>query len=325
MPPQIGIFSLKDDLHALAIQHRLHHVFEADCLVVETDDLVCSGGLTWSTGYDGRPPALRSRSGAWFNVGDLELIWWRRASYPQRNLPAAIDEETGHLVSNEWKYALVGMLTTSFDGVWINDPARARAVENKLIQLRAAERAGLRIPRTLVSQAPDAVREFCAELQGRVIVKAVRGLAKKPLLTAFLDVATLDDASIRLCPAMYQEYVPGRRHLRICCFGNRVIAVALESHDLDWRRHLKGVPCYPLELAETLQQQLRAVLSQLGICMAIMDAKFGPDGELVWLEANPQGQFLFLEGMSGLDLTTPFCEFLIEQAQCSRLDNRASI
>jgi hypothetical protein len=314
MPPRIGIFSLKDDLHALAIQHRLSHVFGVESLIVETNNLACSGGLTWGSCYGGRLPALRSRSGAWFDVGDLDLIWWRRVNYPQHNLPATVDEEATRLISNEWKYALIGMLTTSFDGVWINDPAYTRAAENKLIQLTAAERVGLRIPRTLVSQDPDVVRQFCAELQGNVVAKAVRGLTR-PLLTVLLDVTALDDESIRLCPAIYQEYIPGQRHLRICCFGDRVLAVALDSQHLDWRRHLKGASFYPVELAETLQQQLRSVLNHLGIRMAIMDAKFGPDGELTWLEANPQGQFLFLEGLSGLDLTTPFCEFLIEQAQ----------
>ena len=34
----------------------------------------------------------------------------------------------------------------------------------------------------------------------------------------------------------------------------------------------------------------------LGLRMGILDLKLGPDGELVWLEINPQGQFTFLEG-----------------------------
>jgi hypothetical protein len=48
--------------------------------------------------------------------------------------------------------------------------------------------------------------------------------------------------------------------------------------------------------------------------MAIMDAKLYPAGGLVWLEANPQGQFPLLEGITGLDLTAPFCEFLLDEA-----------
>ena len=314
MTTSIGIFSLKNDLHALAIQHRLSHSFGAECHIVETNDLASAGSLTWRAGSGSGRHVLRSRDGVLFDTEDLDLVWWRRASYPQVDLPEAIDEQTGRLISNEWKYALVGMLSASFDGVWVNNPGCARAAENKLIQLRAAERAGLRVPQTLISQDPIDVRGFCREYEGRVIVKAVRGLTQVPLLTAPIDVADLDDESIRLCPAIYQECIPGDRHLRLCCFGDEIIAVALESEALDWRPNLHGVPFYRFELEKRLQDQLREVLRSLGLLMGIMDAKLTPDGELVWLEVNPQGQFLFLEGLSGLDLTTPFCEFLMKQA-----------
>ncbi|GIG20754.1 hypothetical protein Cch01nite_14780 [Cellulomonas chitinilytica] len=314
MPPKVGIFSLKDDLHALAVQHRLQHRFGVDCVVVETDDLVVSGGLTWHVGGEDSEVALRARGGAWFDPRDLDLIWWRRSSYPQRGLPDGFDEDAAQLVTQEWRYALVGLLRTTFRGVWVDHPDRVRAAENKLDQLRAAELAGLRVPRTLVSQDPAAVRAFCTEV-GDVVVKAVRGLAHRPQQTSAMDVAVVDDASIRLCPAIYQELVPGRRHLRICCFGERVLAVALDSEDLDWRWDLTRCTFEPVDLPAPTGSALATVLDRLGITMASMDAKVRPDGEVVWLEANPQGQFLFLEGLTGLDLTGPFCEFLLESAR----------
>jgi hypothetical protein len=252
MRPRIGIFSLKNDLHALAVQHRLRHTFGVECLVVETDDLASSGGLTWGVGDGDRPHVLRARDGDWFDAGDLDLVWWRRANHPQQWLAPAVNENAAELISNEWKYALVGLLATSFRGVWINEPLRVRAAENKLIQLSATHRAGLAVPRTLVSQDPDTVRAFCAQLRGDVIVKAVRGLPHEPLRTSRFDPTAIDDASIRLCPAIYQELVPGRRHLRICCFGHRVIAFGLESEDLDWRWNLKNVGFEPLELPDTV-------------------------------------------------------------------------
>jgi hypothetical protein len=49
--------------------------------------------------------------------------------------------------------------------------------------------------------------------------------------------------------------------------------------------------------------------------MGILDLKLGSDGELVWLEINPQGQFMFLEGMGrGIRLSRPFCDFLRTEA-----------
>jgi hypothetical protein len=51
----------------------------------------------------------------------------------------------------------------------------------------------------------------------------------------------------------------------------------------------------------------------LNLRMGIFDLKVSDDGP-VWLEVNPQGQFLFLEGITGVDLTTLFAKFLAESA-----------
>jgi glutathione synthase/RimK-type ligase-like ATP-grasp enzyme len=308
MSPVIGIFSLRNDLHALAIQRALRSRRGISCHVFETDDFVHAGRLTWSLD---RPPSLRDREGRSVDPRELNLIWWRRAGFPQREHPALGDERDRAFVDNEWKYALHGMLATEFTGVWVNDPERNRRAENKLVQLRAAEACGLRVPRTLVSQDPLAVRRFVAEC-GRegAIVKAVRGGRRRFLWTMRVQEDALDDAGIELAPAIYQELVPGTQHLRICCFGDDVHCVSLESQELDWRGDL----CVPFQVASldhVTRARVIAVRERLGLRMAIMDAKVTDDGEVVWLEANPQGQFLFAQGMTGVDLIEPFVSFLL--------------
>jgi hypothetical protein len=48
--------------------------------------------------------------------------------------------------------------------------------------------------------------------------------------------------------------------------------------------------------------------------MGIVDLKVTPSGEAVWLEVNPQGQFLFLEGLTGEPLTEHFAEYFTDHA-----------
>jgi hypothetical protein len=45
--------------------------------------------------------------------------------------------------------------------------------------------------------------------------------------------------------------------------------------------------------------------------MGIIDMKLMPNGEIVWPEVNPQGQFLFLEGIAGLPLSSHFADYLL--------------
>ena len=54
--------------------------------------------------------------------------------------------------------------------------------------------------------------------------------------------------------------------------------------------------------------------------MGIFDLKLDEGVEPVWLELNPQGQFLFLEGMTGLPLAQAFAEFLVAEAELAGQD-----
>jgi len=48
--------------------------------------------------------------------------------------------------------------------------------------------------------------------------------------------------------------------------------------------------------------------------MVIFDVKLTDDGEPVFLEVNPQGQFLFVEALCEIPLADTFAAFLVEQA-----------
>jgi hypothetical protein len=52
--------------------------------------------------------------------------------------------------------------------------------------------------------------------------------------------------------------------------------------------------------------------------MGVFDVKLRPDGEPVFLEVNPQGQFLFVEGMSDMPLGEAFAEFVVDELAAVR-------
>jgi glutathione synthase/RimK-type ligase-like ATP-grasp enzyme len=310
---QYAILSVENDLHAIAIQAALHDRFGVDCHFVQTDRLCGSSGLCWSSSNT-YAPTLLTASGHPVDVRALDLIWWRRANQIQipRDIhdPAQVD-----LITNDCRQALVGLLMNEYGGVWISDPQATRRAENKLVQLKAAKLAGLRVPKTLVSQSPQQIRHFCASLDQQVVVKAVKGTTKVPLLSVKLDNAMLtSDETLQLCPAIYQELIPGKYHVRASCFGDAVYSALIESERLDWRPNL-DVPVSIIDLPKDINTRLRSVLKALGLRMGIFDLKFAEDREPVFLEVNAQGQFLFIEGLCGLKLTDAFCEFLCSAAE----------
>jgi hypothetical protein len=93
-----------------------------------------------------------------------------------------------------------------------------------------------------------------------------------------------------------------------------VHAALLTSDDLDWRA-TREIAVSDFLLPQDVQRGLLAVLKLLKLKMGVFDLKLTLDGEPVWLEINPQGQFLFVEGLGGPDLISPFCDFLHDEAK----------
>jgi glutathione synthase/RimK-type ligase-like ATP-grasp enzyme len=245
------------------------------------------------------------------------LIWWRRTTVDQK-LPPEIDNPFQlDLIRNDCQAAILGLLRTSSAAVWINEPEATRLAENKLVQLAAAERAGLSVPRSLLSQDPGQIRAFCRALPGAgaAVVKPVRGTS---LYHLFTHVVTADhlasDEALSLAPALYQELIPGESHVRAHCFGEAVVSVLIESEALDWRQNLAEPSFAPYRLPATTERQLLAVVRGLGLRMGVVDLKLNARREPVWLEVNPQGQFLFAEALSGVELTAAFASFLEQEA-----------
>jgi glutathione synthase/RimK-type ligase-like ATP-grasp enzyme len=292
------------------------------CCLIPCNELALRGMLTWGT--QGEEPAhLPTVDGHAVDVKTLDALWYRRTSSKQL-LPDGADDTYQAYINCTVDRVVEGVLVEEFAGRWVSHPVATRLAENKLVQLRAAARAGFRIPATLVSQDPARIRSFCAQHPGAIIkpVATPRGveLARTSVVSQEL---LCSDEVLALTPAIYQECIPGERHLRISVVGERCDGALIEARDLDWRYDL-NVPFRPYPLDAALEQRLCATLRELGLVMGIFDVKLTDDGEPVFLEVNSQGQFLFVEALCGIPLADQLAAFLVEQAMQGRQRSRAA-
>ena len=314
--PAIAIVTRHDDFHAYVIRHALT-ARGADCSIILSDSMAMVGGMSWSPNGGAEPATVRDVDGRTVVVAALDVVWWRRLTGDPRIPVELEDDDARELVVNECRASLLGLLLSDFTGTWVSHPERTRTAHNKLLQLVTARHAGLRLPRTLVSQDPEKVRRFCDELDYQVVAKTVGGSQRTPTATGKVTPGLLTDTSIQLCPTIYQELVPGTRHLRVCCFGRTVHAAVLETEGLDWRYPFDAT-VQPYQLDDDTASRLLQVIEDLCLRMGIIDMKLAPDGSPVWLEVNPQGQFLFLEGLCNeLSLIRAFADFLLAEAASS--------
>lgn len=314
----IVVVTATRDLHALVIQSKIRESGYHDCYIIESDRIAQREFLSFGINYSIADKLLAS-DGEPIALSDANVLWLRRPRANQLlDLPLA-DDRAQRIVHNDCRGGLTGYLSTHFKGKWISPPQATYEAADKLFQLKVAEKCGFRVPKTLVSQRKSEVIDFFEYCGGEIIVKTIVGAPEPFLKTIRInDPGSLDDDSVRAAPAIYQECIPGTDHLRLTCFGNQSFGALIEAEELDWRTNL-NVPISSYCIPSNLHKKILVVLDYLGLEMGAIDIKLTPDGEPVWLEVNPQGQFLFLDPLTDLDLATKFADYLISVAkhQCN--------
>ena len=271
---------------------------------------------------DERASHLVTETGDRIFADEVRAVWARKL-WPPR-MADNLDERFRSMCVRESAAALEGFLDALHDARWVNDINRQRDAENKQRQLRLAARAGLRVPRTLVTNNPTAARQFFAETEGQTVAKLLRPLdvsmdAVKPFVyTSRVREEDLANAEgLRHSPMVFQELIPKAHELRVACVAGEAFAGALDATgtsrgETDWRRAAPEECRWqkaqvPAEIAGSLQ----VLMSELGLVFGAVDLIRTPSGEYVFLEVNPSGEW----GMLERDLELPISD-AIAKALC---------
>jgi glutathione synthase/RimK-type ligase-like ATP-grasp enzyme len=119
--------------------------------------------------------------------------------------------------------------------------------------------------------------------------------------TTVVTEAELDmlDA-VRLAPCLFQEYVPKKVELRVTVIGDELFVAEIGSQEraealVDWRGDVADIPFRVAELPPPVAEKCLALVRGYGLNFSAMDLIVTPDDRYVFLENNPNGQFIFVE------------------------------
>jgi hypothetical protein len=264
--------------------------------------------------------------------GDAHAVWCRRLGPPP-----VFDEGGGdadeYTVSEERRFTkwFIQLLERS-PVRWINQPTAAQAAENKFVQLKLARSCGINIPRTLVTARPDRFKDFLTT-EGVIVAKPLDGHFWKnergETLSAFASVLDfergfqLSDEDIAQCVTMYQQRIAKVADVRMVVMGADMFAYKViqdgEQH-FDFRigfyqeNHLRYED---IPVPAALEAKMINFMGSLGINFASADFALTADGEFIFLDLNPNGQWLFIEAACPESrLGQKFCSFFTQ----SRID-----
>jgi len=308
----ILVVTNRDDLTAdwliLELEQR-----GAPFLRFNTEDYPETARVVWT-------PAGASLS---FAGHDVELaavtaIWFRRPVLPRLD---SIDGARGQWAAREAREALDGVWRT-FEGRFVNRPERNQLAGVKPEQLVRAARHGFSVPKTLVTNDPAAAGAFLDDTPEAICKPLYSGRVPGGEEEGLFFTTLLDDAARQAVrelgpePYLFQEFVDKRYDVRVTVIGDEVFAVRIDSQAVaearvDWR---KGAPSAAAHSVEELPAEVAvrclALTRDYGLEFAAIDLALS-DGGYVFFEVNPNGQWAWVEQLTGLPLRARLADLLL--------------
>jgi ATP-grasp ribosomal peptide maturase len=225
-------------------------------------------------------------------IDDVCGIYYRRPT--PFAFPDSMSEPERHWAHSEARLGFGGLLSSLPD--WINHPFRIAQAEFKPAQLRAAKHAGLRVPKTIVTNDPDAARSF-AESVDKVIYKpfsahGITECGKRWMIYArIISPADYGDPSIRLTAHLFQEWIEHDHAVRLTVVDGQFFASSIYSGSsaahIDWRSDYASLSYSITETPEQVRSGVNTLMAALGLRFGALDFLVTPEDEWVFLEINP--------------------------------------
>lgn len=289
----ILIVSHPDNEHVNAVRRHLR----VESVVVDTASFPVALGLAaeLSNGRECLEFVLPTREP--LCLCKVGAVWYRRIS--PYGFHEDLTDATARLFAwSETNEALLGVWY-SLGCFWMNPPTADEVAQRKIRQLQVARRVGLSIPDTLITNEPRAAEEFVARHGlGHVVRKAFRNIAQAPRETHLLSAADVDLMdSVRYAPVIFQRFVPADLDLRVTVVEDDVFAAAVRSepqYAADYRPGLGSATVTPYELPASVTEKLLELMRAFNLQYGAIDLRVTPDGDHVFLEVNPAGEYLFI-------------------------------
>jgi len=252
-------------------------------------------------------------------ICDVDVAWYLR-----ENSPTNVENESLEIrFAKKESEKAVNSLFSILECKWINRPKTLQVVgTNKLYQQKLAAQCGLTVPSTLVSNDPVEVIAK-ATTWGGLLAKPMGyiTLSKEKFYTIYSECFSLtelleSEIAIRNCPLFAQEYINKRFEYRVMVIGNKVLACQIDSQaseltKIDWRHydfekvaHVKYT--LPVEICDKLQAFMKAI----NLTYGAIDMIETPEGDYVFLEINPSGQWEWISYYAGLPIPEAVAEML---------------
>jgi len=256
------------------------------------------------------------------NLEEISSVYFRRPKLPEDLSSHSTAGEKRFLLS-EIAFTYEGFYKLLVNRLWINSIFPIREAENKIYQLNIAKIIGFKIPSSIITNDKNYAENFIKSSNKEYIVKPIRdGLIDDPhkpkiIFTSLLTKKQINSLKrIKICPVLIQEKIEKRADIRVTVVGNKVFTTLIESQKyeetkIDWRKNNKSCLEYRrYKLPNHIERKCVALTKKLNLVFSAIDLILDNNGDFIFLEINPNGQWAWIEKRLNYDISYAIVDIL---------------
>jgi glutathione synthase/RimK-type ligase-like ATP-grasp enzyme len=326
---KIIALTVQDDLHTNKIAKILQERYDEELIELSRETY----GKEWQTSIIAKKTGFKihfEHKGVEFSNKDVRSMWLRRNFHFASSHDNASPQES-YIASQTAIHVNSTIRLLAESTFCINSPEANWRANSKALQASYAIACGLKIPETFQGGQPNLLHEFSEETTKNF------PLCIKPIESAHLKIDAnttlahytrifnrrpLEELdSVRMCPVTIQKYIEKDYEIRATVVGEKIFAALIDTKNaspeakIDFRHYdWANTPYYPLELPETVNKKILRLMRRLKLNYGAIDLIKTADNEYYFLEVNAQGQWLWVEDMTGLKISDAIAMKLLSAA-----------
>ncbi len=235
----------------------------------------------------------------------VKSVYWR--NYNQILHPTyALRQDQAFVAQNDAR-SLAESVLMDLPTRWVNGWSGFQLHQRKPSAMAKVAALGVRVPKTIVANDPDELLAFGARNPLSIFKPVQGGAHARKLTESHLTRENLE--TLRLSPVTFQEEVAGT-NVRAFVIGDEVLGVEVNTPHLDFRDDKKP-DIRACALPDGVKSDAIRIARRLDLLWTGIDFRRTPEGEHVYLEANPSPMFLGFEAVTGLKLSEKLVDLLV--------------
>ena len=245
----------------------------------------------------------------------ISSVYFRRPMLPPIQ---DTDWSTGekHLALTECQAIYDGLYRLLDECYWISRPRSIREAENKIYQIILAKKMGFIVPDSMITTEAAQAHSFFVRNDENCIIKPIRsGFIddvgdERVIFTTLIEREHIDLIDqTELCPLYLQRNIKKTADIRVTVAGNKVFSARINSQvsqatSIDWRKaESLSLPYEDIKIPDTLQKKCIDLVKILGLEFGAIDFVLDHQGNYIFLEINPNGQWAWIETRLGHDIS----------------------